>query len=543
MADFVSDLLKKLLTSAASAAASKVGGLAAEFVLDLFGLDNNADLDALKAQLSTISDQIQRTDVQLSDLTLRVRWNNATVGFDDIVATITTHNTHLQGFLKIADQKDRDNQIKAYLSADTSLENLDSSLTLIHNRVMGVPTAITATDVPLIQVYLETHWTTIWHKDPASMHETILEVFTQAAQMQRLATTLFVAYREAKGLPKLADDPRDTLETRLIAQYQKMLGVAPDFVMLNDFAAPGVELSFSEFKIAPSLVTLRNVETAEHVDRQTMKYVDCLAPDSTPFPFLSYWTLKRIGADPKMPNYKLSALFSVPPSNWLGLPGGDVLLAATENVTSVTTHRMTVGYSRADVHLIEMAKNVAGSPLVFSVELTDELNVLRLKLSDGRTFGYFDRDNSGLLFELTDTEATPTNGLVTCAKFNKNPVVGRPALSAWSKAFAATPAGEGRFKPGYRVRYRAVHVNRFGESDKSDWLLAPKVEDHQDNEGYFGNATYYFPQIALVDPAGRTEGYRIFRQFQGGIEEEVTGGSYMGDPQNGGPVIFDDFMV
>ncbi|MBK6798756.1 MAG: hypothetical protein IPG76_18725 [Acidobacteria bacterium] len=118
-------------------------------------------------------------------------------------------------------------------------------------------------------------------------------------------------------------------------------------------------------------------------------------------------------------------------------------------------------------------------------------------------------------------------------------------MSAWSSAFATTPAGEGRFKPGYRVRYRVVHVNRFGESDKSDWLLAPKVnEDHQDSQGYFGNATYYFPQIELaVDPTGRTEGYRIFRQFQGDVEEEVTGGRYTGDPISGKTVIFDDFMV
>jgi len=89
------------------------------------------------------------------------------------------------------------------------------------------------------------------------------------------------------------------------------------------------------------------------------------------------------------------------------------------------------------------------------------------------------------------------------------------------------------------------HVNRFGESEESDWLLAPKAnEDSQDSEGYFGNQTFYFPQIELaVDPTGRTEGYRIFRQFRGGAEEEVTTGTYTGDPQSGKPVIFDDFMV
>ncbi|MBK7598025.1 MAG: hypothetical protein IPJ07_05660 [Acidobacteria bacterium] len=73
---------------------------------------------------------------------------------------------------------------------------------------------------------------------------------------------------------------------------------------------------------------------------------------------------------------------------------------------------------------------------------------------------------------------------------------------------------------------------------------APKVnENHQDSQGYFGNATCYFPQIALtVDPTGRTEGYRIFRQFQGAVEEEITGGRYTGDPISGKTVIFDDFM-
>jgi hypothetical protein len=86
-------------------------------------------------------------------------------------------------------------------------------------------------------------------------------------------------------------------------------------------------------------------------------------------------------------------------------------------------------------------------------------------------------------------------------------------------------------------------VNRFGETAKSDWASAD-AQFHPDAQGYFdGNASYYFPQIELgADPFGRTEAYRIYRQFLGGPEEEVTTGAYSGDPQGGKTIIFDDFM-
>jgi hypothetical protein len=536
MDEFVLEILKKLLTSAASAAGSKVGGKASEFVFGLFGIGGNAELNAINDELNKISDQINRTEAQLADVTNRIRWNQVTKGLEDIRSTINPHNDNLKQYLKISDKTKRDKGIRDYLLADPSLAGLDKDLASMHDTMMGTGGTLTVTDVALIQVYLETHWSTLLalDKTPSAMHKKILDIYTQAAQTQRLATTLSVAYWEALGQSTPADTARNALEPRLIEQYKKMLEVAPEFVILNDFASPGLALDFSEFQIAPNFVNIGTIAHATfgNMGKPSMPAVEGLVPGISPSPLPANWTLKRIGADPGAPNYTLNAVVPL-------IPGNPDFIASERAV------RM---YMRQLLHSIEMVdQSVATSPLVFSIELTDEMNLLRFKLADGRTTGLIKISGPGsaYYFGLTDTEATPQNGLVTLSQLNKKPVVGRPTLSAWSNAFATTPAGEGRFKPGYRVRYRVVHVNRFGESDKSDWLLAPKVnEDHQDSQGYFGNSTYYFPQIALaVDPTGRTEGYRVFRQFQGDREEEVTGGRYTGDPISGKTVIFDDFMV
>ncbi len=518
---FLTNLVKKALMSAASTAGSKIGGVAAQYALDLLGLDSPNDLADIKLELDTISAQVNKIDSKVSQLIDDTKWSKVTLNFADICSDITTHNDNLQALLAIKDDTQRDAKITSYIkTANPHLDELDAKLAEIDNRIRGLGDGITGTsDDPLMKVYLETHWGTTWDKDPAQTHKNILAVYIHAAQVQRLATTLLVAYREATGFPSLAVKARERLEARLKAQYVVMLQFGPDFVMLNDLPTPGLQVDFSGFDIAPTHVSFEK---------------GWLTPSPTQGSF--QWALKRIGVDSNMAKYRLSL-------------NGDLL--ASELETQVIVDRFPpvwgkkeINFRYVDVSFVQLLRNVT-SPLVFSIEVTDQRSVLRMKLADGRTLGYLDRGYSGHTFELTATEATPSNGLVTCSNFNKKPIAGRPTLSAWSRAFAAIPAGEGRFKPGYRVRYRVVHVNRFGESDKSDWLLAPKVnEDHQDSQGYFGNDTFYFPQIALsVDPTGRTEGYRIFRQFQGEVEEEVTGGSYMGDPLSGKPVIFDDFMA
>ncbi|MBK6798755.1 MAG: hypothetical protein IPG76_18720 [Acidobacteria bacterium] len=143
------------------------------------------------------------------------------------------------------------------------------------------------TDVALIQVYLETHWSVLTELDktPSAMHKKILDIYTQAAQTQRLATTLSVAYWEAQGQSTPADT-RNALEPRLIEQYKKMLEVAPEFVMLNDFASPGLALDFSEFQIAPNFVNFGTIiqATSGIWGKPVMPAVVGLVPGISPSP-------------------------------------------------------------------------------------------------------------------------------------------------------------------------------------------------------------------------------------------------------------------
>ena len=181
--DFVSGLVKKLLVSAASAAGSKIGGAAAAYVLDLLGLGGTDDLDDIKSELDTMSDQVKKTDSKVSILMDEVKWDKTTDSFDIICATITTHSDNLQKLLAIKDNADRDQKIRQYITARSSLDDLDISLTLINNRIMGKGGGMTGTyDAPLMKTYLETHWGSIWDKSPAKIHEHILSVYIQAAQ-------------------------------------------------------------------------------------------------------------------------------------------------------------------------------------------------------------------------------------------------------------------------------------------------------------------------------------------------------------------------
>lgn len=517
--DFLKSLVKKALVSAASAAGSKIGGVAASYVLDLLGLGNN-DLDEIKAELDTISDQVKKTNSNLSALMDAEKWNHATDSFDTICAAITTHTKRVADLMAISDNAKRDAQITKYITtANPPINGLDTNLTLLDNRIMGAGDGLTGTKGdPLMKTYLDTHWASVWDKSPAKSYANIMAVYLKCAQMQRLATTLLVAYWTATDQTELAADAPAELEKRLVAQFQVMAQNLPDFVALNAFTAPGLQFQFLGLHIAPSYITFQD---------------NHLVPASTKNYIVS--NLARMSADPATPNYTLT--FSG-------------ALTVIEKVESVITNVITTGDPsdppislRTDAHLVGVAF-MNPSPLIFSIETTDQLNVLRFKLADGRTLGYVDRGMSGKLLELTSTEATSSNGLVICTDFIKTPFAPQPTLSAWSRAFSNAPKGEGRFTNGYRVRYRVISVNRFGESDKGDWLLAPKSEDSQDSEFYFGNQTYYFPQIALFDSTGRTEAYRVFRQFHGGNEEEVTaGGTFTGDPPSGKPVIFDDFTL
>ena len=80
--DFVSGLVIKLLVSAASAAGSKIGGAAAAYVLDLLGLGGTDDLDDIKSELDTMSDQVKKTDSKVSILMDEVKWDKTTDSFD-----------------------------------------------------------------------------------------------------------------------------------------------------------------------------------------------------------------------------------------------------------------------------------------------------------------------------------------------------------------------------------------------------------------------------------------------------------------------------
>ncbi len=532
MEELIAELLKKLLMSAASAAGSKIGGTASNYVLDLFGIDDHSDVNAIKAQLNSISSNLNDIETVLRDVANRQRWENVTGGFNNIIASITTHNTNLLALLDITDTAKRDSQIKAYLSNDSSLATLDADLTMIHNRMMGEDSTLTSSDAAFVQVYLETHWPEIWDRDPTVMHKRILGVYRKAAQMQRLATTLLVSYRESLDQYVLADTARKQLEPRLLLQFKKLLDVAPPFVMLNEFASPGLTIEFSGLQLIPNAVW-RGTVIPERWAGGRGKPREPAVEGFVVSPVLQQpffgWSLQRVGAEPSKPIYTLKSLCT--------LAGASDAVAVERDV------RMYMGQH---LDLIELANpNTGATPLQFSFELTDVLNVLQIKTDHSRNVGYVKiaGPGSATYVALTEPQAVPQT--VILSGFNKLPVAGRATLNAWSRSFANTPAGEGRFKPGYRVRYRVIHVNRYGESAKSDWILAPKInEDHQDSDSYFGNASYYFPQIALgVDPTGRTEGYRIFRQFAGDVEEEVTKGTYTGNPVSGKVVIFDDFML
>lgn len=513
---YLKKLVKKALLAAASAGGSKIGGKAASYVLDILGLGGN-ELDEIQETINTISAQVKKTDDKISALMDEVKWANATDSFDIICATITTHSKRIVDLLGIPDGSKRDAQIKKYITtANPPINALDTNLTLIDNRIMGAGDGITGTHgAPLMKTYLDMHWASLWDKNPAQCYANILAVYLQCAQMQRLATTLLVAYWEATDQNELAQKAPEDLEKRLVAQFQVMAQAMPDFVALNALTTPGLQVKFSSLYIAPAYTSIvKNYLTP-------VSEVD-----------LTTWRLIRIGADPATPTYTLT----------IGSDWGFI-----ETIESLLVGKESVGEGlkpvHATAHLLQFVSATSASLLHFSIEATDQINVLRFILPDGHTLGYINRERAGYRFELTSTEATTTNGLVTCSKFLKAPREYPPTLSAWSRAFSPTSDGEGRFAPGYRVRYRVIHVNRFGESHKSAWLPAQDPVYSQDNEGYFGHPAYYFPQISLFDPTGLTEAYRIFRQFEGWDEEDVTaGGTFTGDPQSGKPVIFDDFM-
>jgi hypothetical protein len=509
----LSKLVKKALMSTASAAGSKLGSKAATYVLDLFGL-SGMGLGDVQETLDLISEQVKQTDSKVSELMDEVKWKDATDSFDGICAAITTHTKRLHDLLAITDNTKRDAQITKYVTtANPPINGMDTNLTLIDNRIMGQGDGITGVKgEPLIKSHIETHWASIWDASPEKTYANIEAVYLQCVQMQRLATTLLVTYWKATDQNELADAAPGDLEKRLAAQYSVMLKSIPDFVALSSLSAPFVKLAFSNFQIAPKYVDIDN---------------GCLSPSSKATS--SVWNLYRTAATP--PTYLLS------------LAGA---MFAVEKVESVVIGAMPFpgggGMVSENAHYLYMSPISFGFPLIFTIEATDQPNLLRFVNSDGRTLGYISRGDTGYLFELTGTTATATNGLATLANFTKVPSAPQPTLSAWSRAYSNTPQGEGRFKPSFRVRYRVISVNRFGESDKGDWLLAPKSEDSQDNDFYFGHHDFYFPQIQLHDSEGRTEAYRVFRQFHGGAEEEVTaGGTFTGDPQSGKPVIFDDF--
>jgi hypothetical protein len=533
--DFIVGIIKKGLVSAGTAAGSKIGGAAASFVLDLVGL-NNSDLASIKSELNTISSQVEGIASGVRTLMNEIEWRDATENFDTICANIKTYNHDLQSLLDITDPGNRDAAVNNYiLTTVPSIAELDWKLTLIDDRIMGRPSGITNTPTdPLMKTFLKTHWDTVWDRDASKTHANIMSAYNQAAQLQRVAMTLLCTYRKARNAPgdaQLAATHRADLETRLVAQYKVLASVAPDFVMLNDLTAPGLQMDFTSLTIAPEPV-----------------FVDAkgnLKPVSTGTGNALHWSLKRAGTGPQTPLYQLR----------LRLPQfTKETLVAVENPTQIVIagpvagdpFQLSTNNNTVTVNLIQMTgESTATYPLIFTVEPTDDPQVLRLVLTDGRELACINHLGFPTHFELANTPATVQSGLVTCDGIDKKPVAGQPTLSAWSRDFQNKPAGEGQFTKGFRVRYRAMHVNRFGESDKSDWLSAPAWS--QDSEGYFGesdgNNHFYFPQIALaVDPTGRTESYRIYRQFRGGPEVEVTaGGTWTGNPQTGKPVIFDDF--
>ncbi len=519
-------LVMKGLNSALGAAGGKIGGVAASYVLDIFGLGDH-EAEETAAALKAISGSVEAIDTKVTALINEVKWNKATEDFDTISATIQTCSADIQTLItKSADPASRDAKVTHYLlTTHPPVDELAPNMRLIHNRMMGGGGLTGIPQPPLMKTLVTTNWDLVRDDDPVETYQNVFGHYARIAETQRLATSLLVAYYKANGQPDLADQAGVELPEHLTMQYQSMLDALPDFVAVAALPHPRVRIDFASWLISPVTADTGN------------NYLRAGAPHPS-----SAWALFRVGTPSSHPTYGLELNFPQYGLAFWGQDGDHQVVVDDTQVQIGNQLRDRVVYARArEVAMVSTGPSVP--ILAFEVQPSSTLPYFRLVAGGGASLGFFDRGQYGNTIELTDTPPAAPDGLAYFVGIVKAPPVESPELSAWSRAFSANAAGEGRFKPGFRVRYRVAAVNRHGDSAYSDWVKADKW--NQDAQGYFdGSGTYYMPQIALPNASGRAEAYRIYRQFSGEAEEDVTtGGSFNTDPQSGAPLIFDDFTL
>ncbi|MDO9456232.1 hypothetical protein [Nocardioides sp.] len=522
--EFVEKLLKKALDAALGKVTGMAGSKAESFVLDLFGL-SDSDAAQTAAVLQSISDTVTQIDGKVTALLNEVTWSNASQGFDTVWSEVKTHQHHVQVKLQASDQATRDAGVKKYLlEADPRIDALAPNLVLIHDRMMGTGGAAGLEQPTLMETLLATNWELLRDDDPVRTCRNVFQVFARIAEMQRLATSLLVAYYVATDDLDLARDAGSGLAADLAKQYGTVLDALPDFVAVAALPHPRVRAEFTTFTLVPSVVD---------VDQNLLRV-------GTVHPSMS-WALTRVASSPSA--YRLELHFDLPggqkdvfwgvelphrvqmADNWVGAPGHEREKLETADIREV----------RLDP--------AGGSSTAYEVRPTGTLGDYRMVSPSGGTFTFEDRRDYGMTIEMTNTFPDEPTGLARLGAIVKSPPKEEASVTAWSRAFASKPGGEGRWKPGFRVRYRIVAFNRYGQSPFSGFVAA-RPEFNPDSDGFFDSGGgYYCPQLLLSNASGRAEAYQVWRQFENDVEEDVTslGTFNIDDLQSGADIIFDDF--
>lgn len=511
-------MLKDAAGKLMGAAASKLGGGLGGMVLDLVGLGGDP-IDEVSQKLDQLNAEMQKLDGALTQLMDLEKWDKATRDFPAIVVALKTDMDNIKSYLQSGLPKGQIKQdIAAYVrDPQNNFAQYDKDLTLIDDILSGRNDNIVgpAPD-PLITTYLDTHWKSIRDDDPAKVIASLENAYVQLVHIQLALTNLVVAYYEGKAKPDhtLAEHTRKNFVDRTADQYLTLYKAMPKALALHALPSPTLELSFDTLTIGSKTIY------------RAQGRLGLFSPQKD-----TSWQLVRTGTRGGAPVYRLDDFY---------------FYSAQEKTFSIPTSQVSVGppgheqlrdEDFVDAPLVGAVMS-AKHPYEFTLHCDTARDVYRLRDAQGNEFGLVNYGTSGDMLQLTARDSTKDWGM----KFGGLDLLPRadtPVLSAWSRAFSKNPNGEGRFTPGFHVRYRVIYLNRFGESPKSPWMKLGTDDSTQISGRYTNNGRFYMAQIKVSSGGGRAEGYRLFRQFFGEDEEEISF-DQVGDPQHDSTVILDD---
>ncbi|SMX40222.1 hypothetical protein [Maliponia aquimaris] len=513
------ELLKKLAGKALGIAGSKLAAGLGGMVLDIFGLGGDAMSD-IDARLTRLSKQVQQIDARLSKLIDLQKWNQATRDFGAVLTALKTDTSNLSSYLSSGKSKaDIQADITSYVTDPANnFAQYDKDLTTLDDAIMGSQgTIIGPTADPLFKIYVDTHWDTLHDPDPAKVATTLEAAYTRMIHVQQAITSLLVAYRIARNDQILAQAARQHFAERAVAQYQTLWTSMPKLVAVQSLPCPGLSIAFDTLKIRDSKTWTPIYRVGDRFD------LFAYQKDEN-------WQLVRCGTRNGEPVYQLNNFY---------------FYAAQEKTVSVPTNSYSIGIGPTqrevpsdyvDAPLLGAIMS-ASAPYRFALRCGAKADHYILEDDKGQVIGFEDYGYSGRMMQMTKPPTAPWT--LTMENADLKPGGVQPVLSAWTGAFSKHPQGEGRFTPGFRVRYCVIPVNRFGEGPKSPWMKLGTDNSTQIAGGYTSNPDYYFPQIKVGTGANRAEGYRLFRQFWGGKLEEIAF-KLVGDIAAGDEIILDD---